>query len=87
LESDETLRNEEIDNMSMRYSDKELEKMMDDSESDLAKRKEAWSGDSPDKARQAVCALANHLPGHRKPGVLFSGVKGDGTPVCYHQAA
>lgn len=44
LESDDTLRNEEIDNMPMRYSDTDLEMMMDDAESDLVERKEAWAG-------------------------------------------
>ncbi len=64
----------------MTYSDQQLEALLDDSESDLAERKEFWKGDAPDKSRQAVCAFANDLPDHRRPGVLFIGAKDDGTP-------
>lgn len=64
----------------LQYSDTELELLLDDLESDLAERKESWSGDSPDKGRQAVCAFANDLPDHRKPGVLFVGAKDSGQP-------
>jgi ATP-dependent DNA helicase RecG len=32
------------------------------------------------EGRQAVCAFANDFPDHRKAGVLFVGVKNDGTP-------
>ncbi len=63
----------------MRYSDSELEALLADIESDSVERKEAWSGDAADKARQAICAFANDLPGHRRPGVLFIGVRDDGT--------
>lgn len=31
-----------------------------------------------DKIRQAVCALANDLPGHGNPGFVFVGIKDDG---------
>ena len=64
----------------MRYTDEELESLLDDIESDLAERKESWKGDAPDTGRQAVCAFANDLPDHRRPGVLFVGAKNDGTP-------
>lgn len=64
----------------MTYTDQELEALLEDIESDLAERKESWKGDAPEKARQAVCAFANDLPDHRKPGVLFVGAKDDGTP-------
>jgi ATP-dependent DNA helicase RecG len=64
----------------MRYTDQELESLLDDIESDLAERKESWKGDAPDTGRQAVCAFANDLPDHRRPGVLFVGAKNDGTP-------
>lgn len=33
--------------------------------------------------RQAICAFANDLPDHRKPGVIFIGVADDGT--CAHR--
>jgi len=63
----------------MGYTDEELEALLDDLESDLCERKESWKGDAPEKGRQAVCAFANDLPDHRQPGVLFVGVKNDGT--------
>jgi ATP-dependent DNA helicase RecG len=65
----------------MRYSDAELESLLDDLESDLAERKETWKGDAPEKGRQAICGFANDLPDHRKPGVLFVGIKDNGTPT------
>lgn len=64
----------------MRYTDEELDSLIDDIESDLSERKEMWRGDAPDSGRQAVCAFANDLPDHRKPGVLFVGAKNNGTP-------
>ena len=63
----------------MGYSNAELETLLDDLESDRAERKESWKGEAPDTSRQAVCAFANDLPDHRKPGVLFVGAKDDGT--------
>ncbi len=44
------------------YSDEELERTLDDLESDLVERKESFRGDVPKKARQAVCAFSNDLP-------------------------
>ena len=64
----------------MRYADEELLKLLDETESDLAERKESWKGDAPEKARQAMCAFANDLPDHRRPGVLFVGAKDNGAP-------
>lgn len=66
--------------MLMSYNDNELEELIYDLESDIVERKETWAGDAPDKARQAVCAFANDLSDHKKPGVLFVGIKDDGTP-------
>jgi ATP-dependent DNA helicase RecG len=65
--------------ITMRYSDAELERMLGDLESDLLECKESWNGDAPDKGRQAICAFANDLPDHRKPGVLIVGIKDDGS--------
>jgi ATP-dependent DNA helicase RecG len=48
---------------------------------DYVERKESWRGDAAEKSRQAVCAFANDLPNHRKPGVLFVGVDDNGTPT------
>ena len=64
----------------MTCSDAELTTLLDDLESDCAERKESWNGESPDTGRQAVCAFANDLPDHRKPGILFVGARDDGTP-------
>ena len=57
--------------------DQALEVLFKDLESDRVERK---SSDSDrNKIRQAVCAFANDLPHHRKPGVIFVGVNDDGS--------
>jgi len=56
-------------------TDQELETLMKDIESDVVERKESLAGQAPDTIRQAICAFANDLPDHRKPGVVFVGVK------------
>lgn len=38
-----------------------------------------WAGGAPDKVRQAVCAFANDLPNHGRPGVVFIGANDDGS--------
>lgn len=64
-----------------RLSDQALLDLLDDIESDRAERKESFTrGNVSDKARQAVCAFANDLPGYSEPGVLFIGAKDDGSP-------
>lgn len=60
-------------------TDAELETLLSELESDRTERKSAWTGDAPDKCRQAVCAFANDLPGHGQPGVLFIGARDDGS--------
>ncbi len=65
----------------MNYTDDELEAMLDDLESELVERKESFKGGTADKARQAVCAFANDLPDYNRPGILFVGVKDDGSPA------
>jgi ATP-dependent DNA helicase RecG len=62
-------------------SDEELARLLGDLESDRVERKRAWDRDAPDKARQAVCAFANDLPGHDRPGVLAIGVDDNGNPA------
>jgi len=57
----------------------ELESLLDDLESDLVERKASFS--DGDRIRQVVCAFANDLPGHNKPGVLFVGVDDRGSPT------
>ena len=61
-------------------SDDDLEAMMADLESDRVERKESLQGDSPARIREAVCAFANDLPDHRRPGVVFVGADDDGRP-------
>ena len=48
-----------------------------DIESDRVERKASLSDRGT--IRQAICAFANDLPDHRKPGVVFVGVNNDGT--------
>ena len=67
--------------MAVTYSDRELEAMLADSESDLVECKESSRGDSLGRIREAVCAFANDLPDHRRAGVAFVGVADDGSPV------
>jgi ATP-dependent DNA helicase RecG len=62
------------------YDSQELERMLSDLESDLVERKESFKGDAPTKAREAVCAFANDLPAHGKPGVLIVGARDKGDP-------
>ncbi len=57
--------------------DLELAAILTDLESDRVERKASISDGK--KIRQAICAFANDLPGHKKPGVLFVGVNDDGT--------
>ena len=59
------------------YSDAELEALMSDLESDLVERKESAADGR--KIRRNVCAFANDLPGHDRPGVVLVGVRDDGT--------
>ena len=55
----------------------ELESILNDLESDLVERKASLS--NPDKIRQAICAYANDLPNHHKPGFIFIGANDDGS--------
>lgn len=59
------------------YSDAELEALMSDLESDRAERKESAADDQ--KIRRNICAFANDLPGNDASGVLFVGVRNDGS--------
>ena len=56
--------------------DGELLALLGDLESDRVERK-ASAADMK-KIRKAVCAFANDLPSHRRPGVVFVGVHDDG---------
>lgn len=62
----------------MRLTDEQLERLLDEVESDRAERKESFKGE--DKVLQAICAFANNLPNHADPSIIFIGVKDNGTP-------
>ena len=59
------------------YSDAELAAMMVDLESDLVERKRSLSISASEKISRTICAFANDLPGHRKPGVIIVGAQDD----------
>ena len=61
------------------YSDAELAAMMVDLESDLVERKRSLSTSASEKISRTICAFANDLPGHRKPGVIIVGAQDDGS--------
>lgn len=63
------------------YTNAGLEALLSDLESDCVERKESFKGNAPQTVREAVCAFANDLAGHGKPGVVFIGAKDDGTPM------
>ena len=58
-------------------NDQELEILLNDMESDRVERKASISDRG--KLCEAICAFANDLPNHQKPGVLFIGVNDNGT--------
>ncbi|NLX54852.1 MAG: transcriptional regulator [Planctomycetaceae bacterium] len=60
--------------------DTELLSLLRDLESDRVERKESAADGS--RIRQAICAFANDMPGHARPGVIFVGVRDNGT--CAH---
>lgn len=57
--------------------DGELTVLLAELESDRVER--TVSTTDGDKFREAVCAFANDMPDHQLPGVLFVGVKDDGS--------
>jgi ATP-dependent DNA helicase RecG len=61
----------------MPLTDNELEGLLQEIESDRVERKASAVDRS--RIRRTICAFANDLPGHRQPGVIFVGVKDDGT--------
>ena len=58
-------------------TDEDLTALLADLESDRVERKQSVS--KADRIGEAICAVANDLPNHRKPGVVFVGVKDDGS--------
>ena len=61
------------------FTEEELLQIIAAGESDRVEFKEFLSDDAVTKIREAICAFANDLPGHEKPGFVFVGVKNDGT--------
>jgi ATP-dependent DNA helicase RecG len=59
------------------YSDSELEALLGTLESDRVERKESAADDQ--KIRRNICAFANDLPANQRAGVLFIGVRNDGS--------
>ncbi len=61
----------------MPFTDEELRRMRFDLESDLVERKASARDRSA--LRRNICAFANDLPGHGRPGVILIGVNNDGS--------
>ncbi|MEA3308993.1 MAG: ATP-binding protein [Chloroflexota bacterium] len=66
----------------MTLKDHELEELLLDLESDRVERKSSASKSTLSRVREAICAFANDLPNHQKPGVVFVGAHDDGS--CAH---
>jgi ATP-dependent DNA helicase RecG len=61
-------------------TDDELHALLQNLESDRCERKESLTNrEVRERVGQAICAFANDLPGHEKPGVIVIGVKDDGS--------
>ena len=61
------------------FTERKLLQIIEAGESDRVEFKESLSGDAATRIREAICAFANDLPDHRVPGLVFVGVKNDGT--------
>ncbi len=61
------------------FTDEELLQIIQEGESDRVEFKESLSKDTAAKIREAICAFANDLPDHRKPGLVIVGVRDDRT--------
>ncbi len=61
------------------FTEEDLLCILTAGESDRVEFKESLSGDAATRIREAICAFANDLAGHDKPGFVFVGVKDDRT--------
>ena len=61
------------------FTDEQLLEIIADGESDRVEFKEYLKGDASKGISEAICAFANDLPDHEKPGLIFVGVAKDGT--------
>ena len=59
--------------------DEDLFQLLNAGESTRVEFKESLGGSAPRTIREAVCAFANDLPDDRRPGVIFVGLRDDGT--------
>lgn len=62
------------------YTSAELRALMADTESELVERKSVLAGTARERIREAICAFANDVQGHGRPGVVFLGLEDDGSP-------
>ena len=63
----------------MTPEDRGLAELLDDTGSDLVEFEESLAGDAPKRVREAICAFANDLPDHRRPGIVVVGAREDGS--------
>ena len=61
------------------FTDEQLLDIIASGETDRVEFKSSLQGDAPKGIREAICAFANDLPNHEKPGLAFVGVEKDGT--------
>ncbi len=66
---------------SLRLDDAELERLAAGGESARVEFKERLEGDALRRIEEAVCAFANDLSGSGEPGVVFVGLRDNGTPA------
>ena len=57
------------------FTDTELLQIIEFNEVDCVEFKESLSGTAKTRIREAICAFANDLPRHEKPGFVFVGVR------------
>ena len=63
------------------FTEAELLQIIENDESDRIEFKESLSGSAPKEIREAICAFANDLSNHEKPGFAFVGVRKDKTII------
>ena len=61
------------------FTEEELLQIIATGESDRVEFKESLSGDAATRIREGICTFANDLLHHKKPGLIFVGVKDDRT--------
>ena len=61
------------------FTDEELLQIIEFGEVDRVEFKESLSSSTAEQIREAICAFANNLPRHEKPGFVFVGVMDDKT--------